>query len=168
MPEYREKILISACLLGEPVRYDGKSKQVNNSLLERWRAEGRLVVICPEVRGGLPVPRPAAEVLNANARDVLDGKGAVHTRQHDDVSRFFLAGAQHALDLCHQHRIKIAILKENSPSCGSSFIHDGGFTGKLVPGEGITTALLRQSGIKVFNENQVRDAAVELDSLRTS
>jgi len=153
----KNKILISACLLGQPVRYDGQSKESQNPTLNHWHEEGRLVPLCPEVSGGLPVPRPAAEIIGL-ADDVLDGRGAVKTEDGEDVSSFFLCGAQHALILCQQENIRVAILKENSPSCGSTQVYDGSFSAKLITGIGVTTAILRQNGIIVFNEHEI-DAA---------
>ncbi len=164
MAEKSPKILVSACLLGQPVRYDGQSKEVDNSTLHHWQEEGWLVPVCPELSGGLSVPRPAAEITAASAAHVLEGRGHVSTADDDDVSRYFVCGAQHALILCRQHNIRIAILKENSPSCGSTQVYDGSFSGKLVPGAGITTALLRQNGISVFNENEIDAAAEHLES----
>lgn len=120
--------------------------------------------VCPEVTGGLPVPRPAAEIHACSADDVLAGRGYVMTKDAEDVSRYFVCGAQHALDLCRQHNIRIAILKENSPSCASSHVHDGHFSNKLIPGAGITTALLRHSGIHVFSEHEIGAAAQQLES----
>lgn len=120
--------------------------------------------VCPEVIGGLPVPRPAAEINACSAEDVLDGRGHVMTEDAVDVSRYFLSGAQHALDLCRQHNIRIAILKENSPSCASSHVYDGHFNNKLIPGAGITTALLHQSGIHVFSEHEIDAASEQLES----
>jgi uncharacterized protein YbbK (DUF523 family) len=161
--ESTSKILISACLLGQPVRFDGQSKFVENTVLQQWNNAGRLVPVCPEVSGGLPVPRPAAEI-QGSADDVLAGMGHVTTKDNGDVSQFFLCGAQHALKLCRQHNIRIAILKENSPSCGSTHVPDGSFSGKIIPGEGVTARLLRQNGIRVYSENQISEAAAYVDS----
>ena len=154
-----EKILISACLLGQRVRYDGDSKQLSHPLLQHWLDEDRLLPLCPEVSGGLPVPRPAAEIAAPSAADVLAHRGQVQTAAAGDVSRYFLNGAQQALALCRQHHIRLAILKDHSPSCGSTQVHDGHFDGTLIPGTGITTTLLQQHGIRVFNEHQLADAA---------
>lgn len=162
MVDYLEKILVSACLLGEPVRYDGRSKKIENTILKQWRDEGRLVIVCPEVNGGLAVPRPAAEITSGSAADILDGHGTVMTQAQDDVTKYFLRGAEHALALCQQHAINVAILKENSPSCGSSKVHDGSFSHSLVAGEGITTALLRRHGIRVYSEHDIVAVAESL------
>ena len=153
----KNKILISACLVGQPVRYDGQSKESQNPTLNRWHEEGRLVPVCPEVSSGLPVPRPAAEIAGL-ADEVLIGRDLVKTENDEDVSRFFTSGAQHALILCRQQNIRVAILKENSPSCGSTQVYDGSFSAKLITGIGVTTAILRQNGITVFSEHEI-DAA---------
>ena len=162
MADPATKILISACLLGQPVRFDGQSKLVENSTLALWNNEGRLLPVCPEVSGGLPVPRPAAEI-QGTANDVLAGRGQVTTKENEDVSRYFLSGAQHALMLCRQHHIKVAILKQNSPSCGSTQVPDGSFSCNLISGEGVTAHLLRQNGIRVFSENEITEAADYVD-----
>lgn len=157
------KILISACLLGQPVRYDGQSKYVDNTVLELWRDEDMLVPVCPEVSGGLPVPRPAGEIQGV-ADDVLTGRALVTTADNEDVSHFYIRGAQHALNLCQQHNIHVAILKENSPSCGSTNVSDGSFSKNYIPGEGVTARLLRQNGILVFSENEINQAKAYVDA----
>jgi len=157
------KILISSCLLGQPVRYDGQSKEIQNPTLDRWRQQGRLVAVCPEVSGGLPVPRPAAE-MDGLADKILTGNGFVKTADDEDVSRYFLCGAQHVLGLCWRENIRVAILKENSPSCGSTQVYDGSFSHTLISGAGITTTLLRQNGIHVFSEFEIDAAAKHVDS----
>ena len=165
MPEQKNKILVSACLLGQPVRFDGRAKEIKHAILQRWQEQGRLLPICPEVSGGLPVPRPAAEISACSAEDVIDGRGQVLTENGDDVTRYFLCGAQHALILCRQQKIRLAILKENSPSCGSTQVYGGTFDAKLVPGAGITSTLLRQNGIAVYNELEIDEADKYLKTL---
>lgn len=142
------KILVSACLLGCPVRYDGTSKPIAHSVLHRWHANGWLVPFCPEHAGGLPTPRPAAE---------LQADGRVLTREGADVTAAFLSGAEQALSICQQQKIKYALLKESSPSCGSSNVYDGRFRDRKIPGEGITGRLLREHGILVFPEQRVHE-----------
>jgi uncharacterized protein YbbK (DUF523 family) len=149
------KILISGCLLGELVRYDGKSKPITNPMIKQWYQQGRLVSVCPEVAGGLPIPRPPAE---------RQPNGQIMTRQGINVTEKFNAGAQKALDLCKQHNIKVAILKQGSPSCGSSTIYDGSFSATKIAGEGKTCQLLRQHGIHVFCENTLEQAMLLVDS----
>ena len=157
------KILVSACLLGANVRYHGGNALSDHPLLRQWDREGRLVPVCPEVAGGLSTPRPPAEIRR------LSGSGtarlAVMTRQGDDVSAAYRAGARTALELARQHDIRIAILKDGSPSCASTAIHDGAFTGARVPGAGITAALLREAGVQVFGEDRIDEAAAHLAAL---
>ncbi|AKU89632.1 DUF523 domain-containing protein [Vulgatibacter incomptus] len=163
-----EKILISACLLGQRVRFDGAAAQVEDELLTRWIEEGRLVAICPEVSGGLPVPRPSAELRGGSGADALDGRSLVVTASNTDVSEHFLAGARAALELAQRHRIRVAVLKDRSPSCGSLQIYDGSFTRTRIGGEGVTAALLRRSGIRVFSEAELPAAAAALAELESA
>lgn len=165
-PRPSHPILLSACLLGTPVRFDGAHKQSKDPVLQRWLAEGRVVPLCPEVAGGLPVPRPAAEIeCGAGGAQVLAGSARVVTQAGDDVTAAFTAGAQQALALVRQHGIRIAVLKEGSPSCGSGVIHDGSFTGTRVTGQGVTAAALREAGVQVFNELQFAEADAALAAL---
>lgn len=139
-----EKILVSACLLGEPVRYDGASKRIQDPRLETWRSEGRLVPICPELAGGLSVPRHPAE---RREKTIVDKSG-------EDVLAAYESGAQTALKLAQLQNCRLALLKENSPSCGSRNIYDGTFSGRTTAGEGLTTEVLHANGIEVFSENE--------------
>src|SRR3954469_14264878 len=91
-----ERILVSACLLGRPVRYDGTGRRSDDALFALWRDQGRLVSVCPEVDGGLPVPRPPAEISGGLGADVLDGRARVLTRDGADVTAHFVAGAWQA------------------------------------------------------------------------
>lgn len=160
-----ERILVSACLLGRPVRYDGTGRRSDDPLFERWREEGRLVPICPEVLGGLPVPRPVAEISGGSGGDVLDGRARVLTRDGADVTPHFVAGARQALEQARAYDVRLAILKESSPSCGSLQVFDGTFAGRKVHGEGVTTALLERHGIAVFAEDAIEAAAARLAEL---
>jgi uncharacterized protein YbbK (DUF523 family) len=152
------KILISACLLGERVRYHGGDAAVSNPILERWRGEGRLVPFCPEVAGGLPVPRPAAEIQGAGGLAVLEGTARVITSSGADVTDPFLAGARAALEAAVRSGACVAVLKDGSPSCGSTEIYDGTFSGRRRAGVGATAALLAENQVRVFNEAEL-DAA---------
>lgn len=145
------KILVSACLLGEKVRYDGGDCRQDGTI-RQWLDEERVVGFCPEVAGGLPVPRPPAEIVDAL-------HGLVRCCDGQDVTAAFKAGAESALSLCRGMDIRIAILKEGSPSCGSGRINDGSFSGTKITGQGITAALLRRQGIHVFSERQLSEAA---------
>lgn len=160
----RPKVLVSACLLGQPVRYDGRASG-HPDLLQRWQAEGRVVPLCPEVAGGLPTPRPAAEIPGGQGGQVLDGQAQVLTASGEDVSAAFMAGAQLALELVRRQGIRVAVLKAGSPSCGNRQTYDGTFTGVKVPGEGVTTALLRREGVQVFSELELDDAERALATL---
>ena len=160
-----EKILISSCLLGENVRYDGKHNKVFSEILEKWQREDRLMPFCPEVAGGLETPRPPAEIINGNGRDVLNEKYCILNIKNNDVTSNFLLGAFQAFDLIKQKNIKIAILKSRSPSCGIGQIYDGSFTGKLKKGNGVTAALLKGEGVFLFTEYEIEAANRKLKEL---
>lgn len=140
------KVAVSACLLGVPVRADGTDRRADHPVLRRWIAEGRILSICPEMLAGLGVPRPPAEIAN----------GRVVTNAGDDVTQAFEEGARIAMR--EAAGIRVAVLKDGSPSCGSSFVYDGLFTHTRVPGNGVTAALLRDRGFRVFSEEEL-DAA---------
>lgn len=159
-----EKILVSRCLLGHAVRYDGGAHGPIE-LLRRWQAEGRLVALCPEVAGGLPTPRPPAEIPGGQGAAVLDGTLTVRTVEGGDVSAAFLAGAQAALELVRTHGIRLAVLKARSPSCGNRENYDGSFSGRRVAGEGVTAAALRRAGVQVFSEEELEAAERALRTL---
>ena len=138
-----EKILISACLIGDKVRYDGKSQYhpLIKELLEKYE----LVPFCPEVEGGLKTPRVPSEVRGER----------VINKEGKDVTAQFNSGAEKALNICKYLNITKAILKDNSPSCGSTLIHNGLFDGRMIKGKGITTKLLESHGISVYSENEI-------------
>ena len=144
-----DKILISACLLGERVRYHGGDARIEHPTLRRWQDEGRLVPLCPEVTGGLTTPRPAAEItVTPEGRRVL-------TAARQDVTGAFERGAEAAAHACAAHGIRIAILKDGSPSCGSRSIYDGTFSGQSVDGQGLTATRLAADGIAIFSEEEI-------------
>ncbi len=145
-----EVILVSACLLGLPVAYDGRGRPVAE--LIRQAALGRVVPVCPEVAGGLPVPRPPAEIAGGSGGDVLDGRARVLTVAGEDVTEAYIRGAEAALALVRRYGIRLAVMKARSPSCSPSGIYDGTHSERLVPGEGVTAALLRREGVKVVSE----------------
>ncbi|MBS1184321.1 MAG: hypothetical protein H6Q99_4201 [Proteobacteria bacterium] len=150
-----DRILISACLLGRPVRYDGAGKPLADPRVARWQEEGRLVPLCPELMGGLPVPRPAAEIVGGSGADVLAGRARVMTVTGEDVTAAFVDGAEAVLVLARQSGCSHALLIDGSPSCGSLSIHDGGFSGRRVAGSGVTAALLTMNGIGVFADHEI-------------
>jgi uncharacterized protein YbbK (DUF523 family) len=158
------KILLSACLLGDPVRYDGKSKTLQHSILDQLLVEDRVISFCPEVAGGLAVPRAAAEIHAGDGAAVIAKQARVKTQDGTDVSGYFLSGAQQALALCRQYEITVAVLTELSPSCGSNQIYDGSFTRSTIPGSGVTSALLTQNRVKVFNQYQLEEALMYLEA----
>lgn len=160
-----EKILVSACLLGAKVRYHGGSETLADPMVQRWEGEGRIVCFCPEVAAGLPTPRPRAEVRRLDAGCAPGGLVTVMTDGGTDVTATFTTGAQLALALVKSQQIRVAILKDGSPSCGSSFVYDGTFSGARVAGQGVTTAVLEAAGVRVFNETQIADAAAWLAEL---
>ena len=162
------KVLISACLLGEKVRYDGRDRFCAQEILAEWAGQGRLVPICPELAGGLPVPRPPAEISGGDGREVLQGKARGVDNHGQEVTEAFLSGAQQALDLAQQEQVQLAVLTERSPSCGSSQIYSGDFDGTLMKGRGVTAALLEENGIRVFSEYQLTGAAAFLEQLESS
>ena len=153
-----EKILVSACLVGERVRYNGIVKNFESHVLKYWNRLGWVVAICPEVAGGLPVPRPSSEISGSDGNQVLNGHKKVINIKGQDVTKYFLDGAQKALELSSLLGISLAILKEGSPSCGSNYIYDGSFSGIKKPGKGVTAALLEENGIRVFSEREILEA----------
>jgi uncharacterized protein YbbK (DUF523 family) len=159
-----EKVLVSRCLLGHRVRYDGGAHGPFDRLAQ-WRDEGRVVPLCPEVAGGLPTPRPPAEIPGGQGAAVLDGQLPVRTDTGADVTAAFVAGAEAALRLVREHGIRLAVLKARSPSCGNLENYDGSFSGTRVPGEGVTAAALRRAGVRVFSEEQLDAAARALAEL---
>ena len=158
------KVLVSRCLLGHRVRYDGGASGPYPQLAQ-WQAEGRVIALCPEVAGGLPTPRAAAEIPGGQGVEVLAGKAAVITTEGEDVTEAFVSGARQALALVERHGIRIAILKANSPSCGNRLTYDGSFRGVKVEGQGVTAALLTRAGVQVFSELELEEAAKALGVL---
>ena len=160
-----QRILVSACLLGSPVRYNGEHKQSTEPILQQWLQQGRVVSVCPEVAGGLPVPRLPAELQGGDGRALWLAKAIVTDQSGANVTAAFVAGAEQALQLAKQHAIKLAVLKEGSPSCGSGYIYDGQFRGQRQTGVGVTAALLQQADVRVFSEHQWHAAEQYLQSL---
>ncbi len=157
------KILISSCFLGNKVRYDGNDNLLTENVIQRWQREQRLVVICPELVGGLSIPRAPAEIKRHD-----DGGIQVVTNIGDDVTAAFERGANEALRLCQLHDIRYALLKESSPSCGSSTIYDGSFKQKKISGQGVTTRLLTANGIKVYSEKTMAVLCSDLDTIAST
>ena len=141
----KQNILVSACLLGESCRYDGKSKPCERVIA--LSNTYNLIPICPEVMGGLPTPRTPSEICGELVL-MKDGR---------DVTENYNSGAQKALTIARENACTVAILKEKSPSCGSGLIHNGKFDGGLIDGDGITAKLFKQEGIRVLGESQITE-----------
>lgn len=154
-----ENVLVSSCLLAKKVRYnatDVKAKDISFTLIvNKWLADNRVISICPEVDAGMSIPRPSAEIFRGDGMDVWLNETTVYENSGKDVTASFKQGATNALKICIKHNIKVAVLTENSPSCGSRYVYDGSFSGKKIEGVGVTTALLQQNGIIVFNQNDI-------------
>lgn len=136
--------LISACLCGIPCRYDGKS--THDPKAEKLLRMRKALPICPEVLGGLPIPRTGMDIAGGEGKDVLAGNAAVISKNGEDVTPFLLRGAFASLEIARKFKIKKAWMKQKSPSCGCGQIKR---KGRLVKGDGVTTALFKREGIKV-------------------
>lgn len=144
----KEKLLISSCLLGELVKYNGSHNGFDLVTIKKLKERYDLYSICPEVEGGLPTPRIACEIVSYNPIKVLNKEG-------EDKTKEFLSGAKKTLMLCKKENIKFALMKANSPSCSNSQVSNGTFTKKRVDGFGVTVELLIKNGIKVYNESEI-------------
>ena len=154
------KVLVSSCLLGEDVRYDGNNSSIAMSAGFTFSQKeifmdilcgNEIFSFCPEVSAGLGIPRLPAEIISATK------PFKVERHNEEDVTIPFLIGAKNALDICKDDEIKVALLKSKSPSCGNIEIYDGTFSNTLVEGQGLTARLLEENGIKVFNETQLEE-----------
>lgn len=141
-----ENLLVSACLLGFECKYCGGSNFIGGDALAALKEKYRLIPVCPETAGGLPTPRDPSE-----RRD-----GGVYSCKGRDVTAEFSKGADTAVWLAGRYGCTKALLKAQSPSCGSGIIYDGSFSGTLVPGDGLTTEKLRTAGVSVFTENELQ------------
>ena len=137
------KILVSACLLGEPCRYDGASRP--SAHIIGLKEKHTLIPVCPEVMGGLPTPRPASEI---------QADGSLRNIEGADVTAEYRRGAEAVLAIAREQGAPIAILKEKSPACGKGRVYDGSFTGTLREGNGVCAELLLQNGIRVLGETE--------------
>ena len=138
-----ERILISACLVGDNVKYNGGNNK--SPLIDKLLEKYELIPFCPEVEGGLSIPRSPSERKD----------GRVINQDGDDVTIAFERGAELAFNICLFLKIKKVILKERSPSCGKTEIYDGSFSHKVIPGMGVTTEYLKEKGIEVYNEDEI-------------
>lgn len=160
-----EKILISACLLGEPVRYNGSGLHLEHRLLAEWQAAGILVPLCPEVSAGFPTPRPPAEIEEGRlGTDVLEGQGGIFDINGRDVTEQFRLGASLAVKTAREAGCRFALLTDGSPSCGSTLIYSGNHDGQKRSGMGVVAADLRKNGVEVYAQHQIQELAERLRS----
>lgn len=145
-------LLVSSCLAGMKVRYNGTHSL--DAKISKLVEGNKAVTICPELVGGFSIPREPAEIVGGDGDDVLDGKAKVIEKSGGDVTELYLKGAYATLDKVKEINATVVVLKEDSPSCGSSTIYNGEFAGKKIVGQGVTSALLRRNGIQVISEKQ--------------
>ena len=134
----KEKILVSACLLGTNCKYNGENNY-SKEIME-FLKDYEIIPVCPEIMGGLPTPRPASEIVG----------NKVMTINNNDVTQNYQKGAEETLKIAQLLGVKKALLKAKSPSCGNGKIYDGTFSGILIDGDGITTKLLKENDIEVI------------------
>ncbi len=146
-------ILVSACLLGINCKYNGENNKNEN--VKKFLESKEFIIVCPEQLGGMSTPREPSEIVKLDGYDVIKGKASVINKQRLDVTKKFRNGADEALKIAKLYNCKEAILKDGSPSCGSSYIYDGSFAGKKKDGLGVTAALLIENGIKVISEKEL-------------
>ena len=139
----KEKILVSACLLGIDCKYSG-GNNLNEKVLE-YIKDYEVIPVCPEIMGGLSTPRPPSERVGDK---VLNNQGT-------DVTNEYTKGALETLKLAKLFNVKKALLKAKSPSCGKGKIYDGTFTSTLIEGNGVTVDLLESNGIEVISEQDL-------------
>jgi len=148
-----QMIVVSSCLAGLKVRYN--ETDCLDESMEKLLNDKKIRTVCPELLGGFSTPREPAEIIGGNGYDVLDGKAVVQDRKGNDVTQMYINGAFKTLEFIKSLNPEMVVLKENSPSCGSSFIYTGCFDGTKKDGVGVTTAILRRNGIKVISENEL-------------
>lgn len=147
-------ILVSACLAGLRTRYDGQSKP-DSRILDFFVRQGVVpVLVCPEQLAGLPTPRPRTCFTRGDGRAVLGGWGELYDANGERMNEVFIRGAEEALKTARLTCCEAAILKERSPSCGLHYVY---LEAQTVPGCGVTTSLLRENGLKIFNEEELNE-----------
>ncbi|WP_110926212.1 DUF523 domain-containing protein [Bacillus massiliglaciei] len=145
-------ILVSSCLAGLEVRYNGTHRL--DDRIKKLVEEQKAAMICPELLGGFTTPREPAEIAGGDGEDVLNGKAQVIEQSGKDVTELYIKGAYAALKIANEIHASLVVLKENSPSCGSSVIYNGTFNGRKIAGNGVTSALLKINGFQVISEEQ--------------
>ncbi len=143
-------ILISACLKGFACRYNGDSFLLPE--LETVLSDCQVFPCCPELMGGLAIPRPPAEIRGGDGRKVIAGEAKVVNQLGGECTGEFLKGAYATLKLCEEIKPEVVLFKAHSPSCGVGRIYDGSFRGRFISGDGVTTALLRETGVQICTE----------------
>jgi len=161
----RLKVLVSGCLGGAKIRYNASGVEMNHEIWRRWEQEGRLYHFCPELAVGLAIPRPAAEIFEGTAADVLDGKAKVMDVTGADTTESYVRGAQLAVKEALDQGVATAVLTDGSPSCGSTFQYSGYFDGETKPGNGVLAESLLRAGIKVFPHTDLGAADEYLRSI---
>jgi uncharacterized protein YbbK (DUF523 family) len=148
----KEKLLISGCLAGLSCRYDGGS--LPHPSLDDLKMQYDLIPVCPEQTGGLSTPRIPNE-LQASATEILSGRGKVKNQAGEDCTQQFIRGATETVYIVRLLEIKIALLKDGSPSCGKNRVYDGSFSGKSITGRGITAEMLHKEGVDIYSEDEM-------------
>ena len=146
-------ILVSACLLGHKVKYNGGSN--DDTLLQAYNVQGRFVAVCPECFAMLPVPRAPMEIQYGTGRKLIEGRARAVDADGHDLTASLLLGAQKILRIAEAYHAEVAIFKEGSPSCGVHRIYDGSFSGRRIAGAGLTTEALRAAAFPVFCEDEL-------------
>lgn len=141
-----QNVLISACLLGVDCKYNGSNNKLDDEIIHSLKVKYNLIPVCPEIMGGLPTPR--------NPVEIKDGK--VFDYDGEEFTEEFEKGSDEVVKLAKLYNPTIAILKENSPSCGSNYIYDGTFNNKKIKGMGITARKLSEEYVRLFNEENVK------------
>jgi len=148
----KDMLLVSGCLIGQKCRYNMLTEVIPE--LKEMVDKGEAVPICPEQLGGLPTPRPPAEIRGGDGIKVLSGRAKVINSEGVDVTKKFIKGASDALVVAKDNNVTEAVFKTRSPSCGCGGIYDGTFSGTMKKGDGVTTALLMRHGINVITEEE--------------
>jgi uncharacterized protein YbbK (DUF523 family) len=148
-------ILVSSCLAGKECRYNGTHSLVDK--IQKLVEQKRAIMVCPELLGGFSTPREPAEIVGGNGEDVLNGHAKVMGKSGANVTDLYITGAYKTLELARQLQATSIVLKENSPSCGSSSIYNGEFSNQKIQGDGVTTALLRKEGFNVISEEELME-----------
>ncbi|OXZ33873.1 DUF523 domain-containing protein [Finegoldia magna] len=141
-----QNVLISACLLGVDCKYNGSNNKLDDEIIHSLKEKYNLIPVCPEIMGGMPTPRNPVEITDGK---VFDNDGVEFTKE-------FEKGSEEVVKLAKLYDTTIAILKENSPSCGSNYIYDGTFNHQKIKGKGIAAHKLSKENIKLFTEENVK------------